>query len=118
MTKHFFVSTPHLSLLFLMSCLVSCLFFMSPSHASSPSLDTCRTANPTWYQCSADTDCLIIYNPCGWPNDAALHAFADTAKECSRRAGAALSCVPFDEAQAEAFVAKCVRGQCLAVKKQ
>lgn len=98
--------------------LMSGLFLIPSSHAETSAFDTCRTSNPTWYQCNADMDCLIIYNPCGWPNDAANQSFADTAKECSRRAGAALSCASFDEAQAEAFVAKCVRGQCLAVKKQ
>lgn len=76
----------------------------------------CRTQNPTWYTCSQDRDCVVIPNPCGHPLEAAHQRFNLEAAKCNIRAGAALSCATWSEADGGKTEASCIQKQCVAKK--
>lgn len=90
--------------------------FMLLLLATPAKADECRAGHPEWYRCVADADCVLIYNPCGWPTEAAASAFAEEAKTCNRHVGTALSCAEYDAAKSGTFTPQCQAGVCVAVK--
>lgn len=87
------------------------LLFPSVSNANE-----CRSANPSWYQCQADSDCEMISDPCGWPTVASSSQHAEEAKRCNSIAGEALDCVTYNPAVMGVFTPKCQAGVCVTVK--
>lgn len=76
----------------------------------------CRSVNPSWYECQSDSDCEIIYNPCGWPTEASSAKHAEEAKRCNRLQGVAIDCATYDPTIMGVFTSKCQSGVCVAIK--
>ncbi len=93
-------------------------FFLAVGFSSVTNADEifarCRMQNPTWYTCSQDADCVVIPNPCGYPLEAAHQKFKLEAAKCNIRAGAALSCATWSEADGGKTEASCMNKQCVA----
>lgn len=77
------------------SILIPILLTSNFVHAGA--FDSCQKANPQWFECKANEDCVTITNPCGHPTAAVNKKYADKAQRCNITAGAALSCASWTE---------------------
>ena len=70
--------------------------------------------SPEWLACKTDPDCVIVSNECGWPVAPAAKAYEKQSSEKYRIAGAAISCVSWNETKMERHEAYCEKGTCQA----
>jgi hypothetical protein len=74
--------------------------------------EKCKQWKADWSSCNANSDCVVVSNPCGWPTSVSNKRSSEEASKCNRLEGAAISCPVWNSKTESKRIAVCVSGKC------